>query len=177
MNRKKSKFVASCFCSRRPAYYLANFYSYNFLITILSLTLFVIDIKFVQSRLSSSFTLILTSFNFKVTTSRSLPTISYLTSLEKYQLINLVYLSLCCCWHSVCASLDMNLDEKKNLDSLVMIIFALTFTMIQFFFIISLFISYKKVKNLCKMERDFIFKLKPLDVDDDYLMDYQEFND
>ena len=83
---KKLKFVAVCKCSRKPLYYLINCYSFNFLITILSLTLFVIDSKLAQNRISGTFTLILTSFSFKVVTSKSLPTISYLTSLDRYLL-------------------------------------------------------------------------------------------
>jgi hypothetical protein len=91
---RKSKFVAVCTCSRIPLFYLINCYSFNLLITVLSLTLFVIDVKLAQNRISGTFTLILTSFSFKVVTSKSLPTISYLTSLDKYQLCCIIYLAM-----------------------------------------------------------------------------------
>lgn len=103
----KSKFVASCFVSRNYIYYMTNVYSFNFLITILSLTLFVIDFDRAERRISGTFTLILTSFSFKIVTSKTLPTISYLTSLDKYQIINIVYLGICCVWHSICTSLNV----------------------------------------------------------------------
>ena len=51
------KFVATCYCSRRPGYYFFNAYFIIFLITILSLTTFSIDCKMPQSRLQTSFTL------------------------------------------------------------------------------------------------------------------------
>lgn len=65
-SKRKSKYSATAFCSRRPTYYIANAYSFNFLITVLALTIFSYDLKATHSRISSSFTLILTSFSFKV---------------------------------------------------------------------------------------------------------------
>ncbi len=109
LSQPKAKFAASCFVSRNYIYYMTNVYSFNFLITILSLTLFVIDFEKAERRISGTFTLILTSFSFKIVTSKTLPTISYLTSLDKYQIINIVYLGLCCVWHSVCTSLNVNI--------------------------------------------------------------------
>lgn len=162
--RKRSKIVATMFCSRKPVYYLVNFYLYNFLITALALTLFVVDLKFVQNRISSSFTLILTSFNFKIITSKSLPTVSYFTSLEKYQIINLIFLAICCIWHSVIASLNLDLEERFYLDKIVLILFLLVFILIQFIFILSMWISYLKVKMVKEIEKQFVFNLMPLDI-------------
>ena len=67
----QSKFVASCFCTRRFGFYLVNAYLFNFLITAISLTNFAIVIDRVQNRLSGTFTLILTSISFKWVTNRS----------------------------------------------------------------------------------------------------------
>jgi hypothetical protein len=151
----KSKFVASCFCSRRPGYYLTNVYSFNFLITILSLTLFVIDVKMADRRISGTFTLILTSFSFKIVTSKTLPTISYLTSLDKYQIINIVYLGTCCVWHSICSSLDIEEVLKIKLDKIIMALLATFFILIQIVFMVTLLKSYRKIKKLEKKEAEF----------------------
>ena len=82
-NTSKSKFVATSYVSRRPGkpnldnqknndnrililfyiyieYYLINIYSFNFLITALSLTIFAIETRLAQNRISGTFTLILT---------------------------------------------------------------------------------------------------------------------
>ena len=160
-SNKKSKFVATCFCSRRPGYYLTNVYSFNLLITVLSLTLFVIDTKLAQNRISGTFTLILTSFSFKVVTSKTLPTISYLTSLDKYQIINIVYLALCCVWHSVCASLNIEHEKKFYLDKIVLCCFASFFTLIQLIFTLSFIRSYQNIKELKILEDKFTSQLDP----------------
>ena len=165
-SNKRSKFVASCFCSRRPGYYLTNVYSFNLLITVLSLTLFVIDTKLAQNRISGTFTLILTSFSFKVVTSKTLPTISYLTSLDKYQIINIVYLALCCVWHSVCASLSIDQERKFLLDKIVLCCFATFFTLIQVVFGLSFINSYQKIKALERLEEKFVAQLDPIDLDE-----------
>lgn len=59
---RRAKFVATCYCSRRPAYYLINCFSFNFLITVLSLTIFSIETRLAPNRISATFTLILTRY-------------------------------------------------------------------------------------------------------------------
>jgi hypothetical protein len=157
---RKAKFVAVCRCSRKPMFYVINAYLFNLLITVLSMTLFAIDSKIAQNRISGTFTLILTSFSFKVVTSKSLPTIAYLTSLDKYQLINIVYLALCCVWHSFCASLNVEPEQKYQLDKIALYSFASFFATIQLIFVVILMKSYRK-KLKCK--RDVIRLLKLLD--------------
>ena len=105
---RRSKIVATCYVSRNPGYYIMNVYSFNCLITILTLTLFIFDVESADKRITGNFTLILTLFTFKIVTSKTLPSISYLTSLDKYQIINILYLGLCCAWHSIIASLQVS---------------------------------------------------------------------
>jgi hypothetical protein len=54
------KIVATCFCHRRPGYYLFNAYFLIFLITVSSLTIFSIDCKLPQNRLQTTYTILLT---------------------------------------------------------------------------------------------------------------------
>jgi hypothetical protein len=131
------------------------------------LTLFVIDTKLAQNRISGTFTLILTSFSFKVVTSKTLPTISYLTSLDKYQIINIVYLALCCVWHSVCASLNIDHEKKFFLDKVVLCCFASVFTLIQLTFTFSFMKSYQKIKALKHLEDKFTKQLDHNQLDED----------
>ncbi len=153
-SNRKSKYSATAYCSRLPLYYIANAYSFNFLITILALTLFSHSIeKSVHSRISSSFTLILTSFSFKVVTSKSLPSVSYLTNLDKYQIVNILFLALCCVWHTCCF-----VFQFYYLDMYALIVLSLVFMFIQLFFTFVLFKTYKKVLILQRREIDFIEK-------------------
>jgi hypothetical protein len=69
---------------------------------------FSIDYTLVNSRLQSTFTLLLTSVSFKWVINRSLPTVSYLTILDKYAIICIIYLTLLAIWHSIIASMSVN---------------------------------------------------------------------
>jgi hypothetical protein len=127
----------------------------------------VIDVKLAQNRISGTFTLILTSFSFKVVTSKSLPTISYLTSLDKYQLINIVFLASCCVWHSICASLVLEPEKKFYLDKIILCCFAFFFILIQIIFIVSMCKSYNNIIKLGKEDTKFVCDLDPTFFDDD----------
>ena len=61
---KPSKICATCYCARKPGYYISNAIFLIFLITLCSLTLFAIDPKIPQSRFQSTITLILTSISY-----------------------------------------------------------------------------------------------------------------
>ena len=98
LTKKHPKICATCYCARKPGYYIFNAIFLIFLITLCSLTLFAIDPKIPQSRFQSTITLILTSISFKWVINRSLPTVSYLTSLDKYAIVNIFYLFLHCVW-------------------------------------------------------------------------------
>ena len=129
---------------------MANAYSFNFLITVLTLTLFSHPIeKAVHTRISSSFTLILTSFSFKVVTSKALPSVAYFTNLDKYQIVNILFLALCACWHTCCFVFHLN-----SLDVYALIILSLLFVFIQCCFTFMLFRTYKKILKLEKREKE-----------------------
>lgn len=58
---RPTKICVTIFASRKPGYYFSNAFFLIFLITISSLNTFSIDHKLPQSRLQSTFTLLLTS--------------------------------------------------------------------------------------------------------------------
>ena len=121
---KTPKFVATCYCSRfiylhflickkiksflilivtkrKSGYYVFNAFFLIFLITLSAMTVFSIDCKMPQSRLQTSYTLLLTSVSFKWVVNRYLPTVSYLTSLDKYSICSIFFLSLLSFWHAL----------------------------------------------------------------------------
>ncbi|CAF0905355.1 unnamed protein product [Adineta steineri] len=53
------------------------------------------------NRIQTSCTLLLTSITFRWTVNRSLPTISYLTSMDKYAILCMGTLAILCLWHAV----------------------------------------------------------------------------
>ena len=175
-------------------YYIINCYSFNFLITALSLAIFAIETKLAQNRISGTFTLILTryfvislmldltmqimcllslslliSVSFKFVSNRSLPTISYMTSLDMYQIISIVYLASCCVWHSVISVVNKDMAVKTVIDRSVLAAFALFFIVIQIVFAMNIGLGYRKIKKIEQAEAKFVREMHPevLDVDSD----------
>jgi hypothetical protein len=71
-----------------------------------------------QNRLQLSFTLLLTAVTFKFVVNRCLPTISYLTSLDKYVLASMFLLCVICSWHAFISIID-NLDVWNTFDGFI----------------------------------------------------------
>lgn len=161
---KHPKLVASCFCSRKPGYYVFNAYFLIFLITISSLTIFAIDPKLPQNRLQTTYTLLLTSVSFKWVINRSLPTISYLTSLDKYAIVCIFYVCLLCVWHSLVGAFWPN---NQSLDQWLLIAFSIIFFIIHLIFLIWIYFAYGEIRRLTKQEKEFIKLFKKIQVKDD----------
>ena len=155
---------ATCFVSRQPQYYYWNAYFLTFLITISSFNLFSIDCKLPQNRLQNNFLLLLTSISFKWVVNRSLPTVSYLTSLDLYGIVNIFFLCLLAAWHAIVGSCW---DPKyaNYLDHVLLVVFAVLFVLIQLTLIIRLLIPYAAIKRLRKKENDFLKTLKTIPID------------
>lgn len=149
------KISATCFSSRRPGYYFFNAYFLIFLITTSSLTIFSINPKLPQNRLQTSYTLLLTSVSFKWVINRYLPTVSYLTSLDKYAIASISYLCLGCVWHAVVGTFWTNSDALQ-LDLWLLITFAVLLIFINLWTIIWFIIAYKKIKKLQTEEVLFV---------------------
>ena len=101
---KTQRIVATAYVARHPAYYLYNAFFLIFLIMCLALTLFSISYTTVNSRIQTAYTLLLSSISFKWVINRSLPAVSYLTYLDKYSIISVVFLALISIWFSLIGS-------------------------------------------------------------------------
>ena len=145
----------ACFVSRQPQYYYWNAYFLIFLITISSLCIFSIDCRLPQSRLQSTFTLLLTSISFKWVINRSLPAVSYLTSLDIYAICNIFFLCLISSWHSV-AGACWDPTTARYLDFWLMIAFSSLFVLMQIISIIKLIIPYYHICALKRKEKKFL---------------------
>ena len=101
IQRLHSALQITCRAARRPGYFYYNVFLVMFFISSISFGTFSVDCKLPQNRLQLSFTLLLTSIAFKMVINQSLPKISYLTYMDKYVLMSLVFLVLMCVWHSM----------------------------------------------------------------------------
>lgn len=94
-----------------------------FLITALGFVPFAFDPGVPQFRCQVTGLLLLTSVNFRWIVTQRLPSVAYLTSLDKYAIGSLLCLVLFCIWHSIIGS-DLITGEKcqqKKIDSYVLI--------------------------------------------------------
>ena len=156
---RHSKISFTCYCSRKPEYYFFNAYFLIFLITVSALTIFSVDCKLPQSRLQTTYTLLLTSVSFKWVINRQLPAISYLTSLDKYAITCIFYVCLLCVWHSIVGSF-WTTELARFLDFWSLIIFSAFFVLIHLVFLIWLFFAHGQIRDLRVKERDFMKALK-----------------
>jgi hypothetical protein len=82
-----------------------------------------------------------------------------MTSLDRYQIIQIVFLAMCCVWHSTISSImkDPNdYDRKVVVDRTALGAFALVFLLIQVVFTIMVWRSYLEIKKLQKRERAYL---------------------
>ncbi|CAF1166049.1 unnamed protein product [Adineta steineri] len=100
-DRKRSILSVTCHAARRSNYFYVNGYFLIFLITLVSFCIFAIPAHLSANRIQTSCTLLLTSITFRWTVNRSLPTISYLTSMDKYAILCMGTLAILCLWHAV----------------------------------------------------------------------------
>lgn len=152
----KTVFSATVIISRKASFFVTNNLLIVFLITFLSLTLFSAEPTDASSRLSSVFTLLLTLFAFKIVITNQLPTISYLTIIDKYQVLNIIYLTSICCWFAIITSLRFEDESKRRqLDVIMLYVFIgllLSLNMFIFFLLIK---SYVHIRQLASEERDY----------------------
>jgi hypothetical protein len=111
---------------------LSGFFIWNallpvFLITLASLTPFSVALDKVPSRLATTCTLIFTSVGIRWTIGRLLPTVSYLTSLDKYSISTLFIITIELCYHAIMGRYfkSFNTMERANyVDGIFFFIFC-----------------------------------------------------
>ncbi|CAF3824054.1 unnamed protein product [Adineta steineri] len=103
--RYRSILTVTCHAARRSNYFYWNGYWLIFLITIVSFCIFSIPPNLAANRLQICCTLLLTSITFRWTVNRSLPTISYLTTMDKYAIMCLFILVILSIWHAIIGGL------------------------------------------------------------------------
>ncbi|CAM4756415.1 unnamed protein product [Rotaria magnacalcarata] len=99
-DRKRSVLTVTCHAARRSHYFYWNGYCLILLITMVSFCIFSIPPHFTGNRIQIVCTLLLTSITFRWTVNRSLPTISYLTTMDKYAIVCMFNLVAHSIWHA-----------------------------------------------------------------------------
>ena len=126
-----------------------------FLITTLGFTPFSFAQGSPQFRCQVTGLLILTSVNFRWVITQRLPSVSYLTSLDKYAIGCLTTLVLFCVWHSLIGSevITSSSTKRKSIDEYFLIASACTYALFNFIFIvwfIKMNVTISKLKHAYK---------------------------
>ena len=134
----------------RPGYYLYNAFFLIFLITISGLNIFSINSTTPHFRLQSTYTLLLTSVSFKWVINRELPTLSYMTLLDKYSIACIFFLCSLCVWHALIGYFKFD----TSFDFWSLVIFSLIFSLIHLVLTIKFVQTFAKSKSLVAKEEN-----------------------
>ena len=123
-----------------------------FLITVLGFVPFAFDPAGPQFRCQVTGLLLLTSVNFRWIVTQRLPSVPYLTSLDKYAIGSLLVLVLFCVWHSIIGSQLFAYDTttRKSIDSYVLYGAAAFYFLYNLFYIFWFIIMFRTIKKFQK---------------------------
>lgn len=145
-----------CHVKRRSGYYLWNITMIIFLISLLSFCSFSVEISSPSDRLSVTLTLLLTAVAFKFVVSQSLPTISYLTFLDKYVLCGLLFLG-CMAIENAVAAIIPDVPTQKDFDQICLYVAVGCFVFIHGVFLVFVF-DKSRARNRILSENDKKFR-------------------
>lgn len=104
-----------------------------------------------NTRIGSTVMLILSSINFKIAVTTRLPTVSYLTVLDKYAITALIYLAVLCVYHSIIgSSLFSNAKNLIFIDRIFLAIFGGLFVLFHMAYIPYFVFKLSKHKSIEK---------------------------
>ncbi len=114
---------------------------------------FAFDPASPQFRCQVTGLLLLTSVNFRWIVTQRLPSVPYLTSLDKYAICSLLFLVIFCVWHSLIGSTVLTTTNKKEIDTYVLYGFAtayIIFNVIIISWLVKMFRTIQNVKDYCQ---------------------------
>eukprot|EP00794_Sanderia_malayensis_P007602 gene7602-8442_t len=137
---------------RKYAYYLTNIVFMMFLISLLSFTTFFIGPSNTGERLGVILTLLLTAVTFKFVVSQSLPPVSYLTLLDWYVLVSVVFIFAMALENSFVAKIS-NEDTQKFADNIAWGVASFAFLAIHAGFFLKAYLINYAVQRALKDNR------------------------
>ena len=99
---------------------------------------------------------------FRWSVSRLLPPVSYLTLLDKYTLVSLVFISLNSIWHSIIGFLIRRTGISKSIDSYILALFTLFFLIYHFLMAYSLYQALVRRQIMLESDRKYASRLAGL---------------
>jgi hypothetical protein len=96
---------------------------------------------------------------FRWSVSRLLPPVSYLTLLDKYTLVSLVFISLNSIWHSIIGFLIRHMGISKMIDYYVLSLFTAFFLIYHFLMIVFFYQALRRRQVMLESDRTYASKL------------------
>ncbi len=96
---------------------------------------------------------------FRWSVSRLIPPVSYLTLLDKYTLMSLVFISLNSIWHSIIGFLIRRIGISKSIDYYVLSLFTIFFLIYHFLTAFSLYQALHRRHVMLESDRKYALKL------------------
>jgi hypothetical protein len=127
-----------------------------FLITILGFVPFAFDPAAPQFRAQVTGLLLLTSVNFRWIVTQRLPSVPYLTSLDKYAIGSLLFLVFFCVWHSLIGSSIITTTNRKTIDTYVLYALAglfLIYNLIYVMWFVKMHRTIQNFKEKCQLQQ------------------------
>ncbi len=155
-NYNRSVFCVTSFIARKPEYYYNNAYMLIFLITVLGFVPFSVVPTSPSARMSVAGIFILTQVNFRWIITQRIPSVAYLTSIDKYAIGNLFFLTLFAFWHAIIGSScfdSYSAEHIFEIDIVACITFGVAFIIYNLaavFELVRMKIRTKKIRNINK---------------------------
>ncbi|XP_050402206.1 gamma-aminobutyric acid receptor subunit beta [Patella vulgata] len=156
---KRPGMFYTCCAFRRPGYFIWNILVVMFLISLLSMATFSVDRRQHETRLELAFTLILTSVTFKLVANRSLPVISYLTHLDIYILMCIVFMFVVSAWHALVPAFEGFTGVAAQLDIVMLSGLFVIYIIMQTCFVVAMVVRCYRKRTLMK-QKEFDYQQK-----------------
>ena len=156
---ERPAYTISSKIARRPGYFLNNAYMLIFFISILGFVPFSFASTSPHFRIQTTLLLILSSVNFRWIVTQRLPSISYLTILDKYAITALVFLVSLCVWHAIIGSnifWQLTKAERDKIDYVALYLIASLFAGFHIIYILYFVWKYLRYKNLSAGKKEEI---------------------
>ncbi|XP_060558061.1 acetylcholine-gated ion channel acc-4-like [Ruditapes philippinarum] len=151
--------IATCCVSRRAGFFAWNVLVIVNLLTIFAFTTFAVDPTLTQNRLQLSFILMLAAISFRFVTNQSIPKISYLTHLDRYVLVSMMFSGIITFWHAVLSRFKYDASLQSKMDFYAFILFAIGYFFFQMIFILVMLRQrQQKLSEIQKRENKYKFK-------------------
>lgn len=158
--------------------FFKNFILLVFLITLASIFVFSIDPLVSPNRFMATCTLLLTSITFRWVLNNVLPNVRYLTSLDLYALLSLIFIAISLVWHSIFESHYFFKDEiyARHVDHVFFLVYIGLVAIKHAYFMIWLVGVYRRRNEMFMHDKEYDEACKKYENQEKQIDQFQDIN-